>query len=779
MPGMMDTVLNLGLNSKTVKALEKKSKNKRFALDSYRRFIQMFSNVVMNLNIKEFEEILDNVKETKQVRFDVELDELDLELIITKYKELYFKKTKKEFPEDIDEQLWLAIEAVFKSWNNERAIAYRKINKIENAIGTAVNIQAMVFGNLGDSSGTGVCFTRDPNTGKNELYGEFLINAQGEDVVAGIRTPHPIKVLKEHFPEQYSDLIEIKKKLEEHFKDMQDLEFTIEEGKLFLLQTRNGKRNAEAAVKIAVDLVHDKLITKKQGLMMVSTDQIDQLMHPQISPLSKNDVLAKGLPASPGAACGSVVFNAEDAEKENQEGKLVILVRPETSPEDIKGMHSSQGILTSTGGMTSHAAVVARGMGKCSIVGCSEIKIDEKNQLFKTENGVIVKKGDIISLNGTSGEVLLGQAKLEDAKLSENFKRVLSWADEVRRLGIKTNADNKKDASIAKEFKCEGIGLCRTEHMFFEGERITHIRKLIISSSVEERRVALKKLLPYQRDDFIDLFKEMNGLPVTIRLLDPPLHEFLPKTQEDLEEMAKEFKMDISDIKEKSEALHEFNPMLGHRGCRLAITYPEIYGMQVQAIFEAAFKCYEEDIDVKPQIMIPLIGDVKELKEIKNYLEGIINRMIKDYQIDINYKVGTMIEVPRAALTSDEIAQNAEFFSFGTNDLTQMTLGFSRDDSGRFIKEYLKKGILKNDPFKTIDEVGVGRLVRLSSKEGKKANHDLEIGICGEHGGDPESIEFLNSVLEIDYVSCSPFRVPIARLAAAQAEIRRLQKQKE
>ncbi len=776
MPGMMDTILNLGLNDRSVEGLAKKTGNPRFAWDAYRRFIQMFGNVVMGIEHSKFEHVLEEVKKEKGVTQDTELDTEDLKKVVERYKQLVHDETGRDFPQDPNEQLWMAIEAVVKSWNNDRAIAYRRINNITGLLGTAVNVQAMVFGNMGETSGTGVAFTRNPATGEKKFYGEFLLNAQGEDVVAGIRTPQPVEKLKEVMPEVYDQLLDVVEKLEKHFRDMQDLEFTIQEGKLYLLQTRTGKRTAKAAVKIAVDMVHEGLISREEAIMRVDPAQIDQLLHPQIDPVAKQDraMIAKGLPASPGAAVGKVVFTAEKAKEMAENGERVILVRTETSPEDIEGMHAAVGILTSRGGMTSHAAVVARGMGKCCVVGCEEITVYEDKGEFVTKSGEVVKEGDYITLDGNTGEVFIGQLGVIEPELSGEFAELMSWADEIRRLGVKTNADTPKDAATARKFGAEGIGLCRTEHMFFEEERIKAFREMILFADDRERRKkALDKIRPYQENDFYELFKVMDGYPVTIRLLDPPLHEFLPKTEEDMRALSEETGVSIEKIREKAEELHEFNPMLGHRGCRLAITYPEIAVMQTEAIIGAAIRAVREGVKVEPEIMIPLVGKVEELEYLDRIIRETADRMIEEAGLTdkLTYRVGTMIEIPRAALTADEIARVAEFFSFGTNDLTQMTFGYSRDDAGKFIKEYREKGILEFDPFKTLDQRGVGKLVKMAVELGRKTRPDIRLGICGEHGGDPASIDFCHRV-GLDYVSCSPYRVPIARLAAAQAAIR-------
>jgi len=772
MPGMMDTILNLGLNDKTVAGIIKKTGNKRFGMDSYRRFIQMFGNVVMEVEHAKFEEALQHLKDKKGAKFDTDLSADDLETLVADYKKIVEKEKGKSFPQDPMEQLKMAINAVFSSWNNKRAISYRNLNDIPHNLGTAVNIQAMVFGNMGDNSGTGVAFTRNPSTGEKKVYGEYLTNAQGEDVVAGIRTPKDLDELNREMPAIHKQLIEIFANLEKHYKDMQDMEFTFQEGKLFMLQTRSGKRTAAAALQVAVEMYKEGLIDKKTAVMRVAPEQINQLLHKQLDKKAKEKavLIAKGLPASPGAAVGKVVFDAETAVKESEHYK-VVLVRTETSPEDIEGMAVAQGILTARGGMTSHAAVVARGMGKCCVAGCESIKVNEKEQYF-TVKGVKINKGDYITLDGSTGEVFLGQIAVADAELSGNFGIFMEWVDEFRKLGVRTNADTPKDAEVARKFGAEGIGLCRTEHMFFNGERIKAMREMIVAGNVEGRKKALAKLLPMQKEDFIGIFKVMHGLPVTIRLLDPPLHEFLPTEEEDIKEIAKELGMSYEDIKATIVSLHEINPMLGHRGCRLSITYPEICDMQARAIFEAAAELSKSGLKVIPEVMIPVVGIVNEVRVLKKQIVGIAELVMKEYGIKFEYKVGTMIEVPRACITADEIAVEAEFFSFGTNDLTQLTYGFSRDDFGKFLPEYLEKGILEKDPFAVLDQTGVGSLIKIAIEKGKSIRKDLKVGICGEHGGEPSSVEFCaNSGL--NYVSCSPFRVPVARLAAAQAEIKK------
>ncbi len=772
MPGMMDTVLNLGLNDKTVEALIKKTGNERFAWDAYRRFIQMFGNVVMGVEHEKFEHAIESKKNQKGAKFDTDLTASDLKELVDEYKKIVKKETNMDFPQDAKEQLKMAINAVFDSWNNKRAIAYRNLHDIPHNLGTAVNVQAMVFGNMGNHSGTGVAFTRNPSTGENVQYGEYLINAQGEDVVAGIRTPQTIDKLKDEMPEIYDQLMGIFKKLESHYKDMQDLEFTFQEGKLYMLQTRTGKRTAAAAVQIAVDMVNEGLIDKKTAVLRVEPGQLDQLLHKQLDPKAKlsSTVIAKGLPASPGAAVGQVVFNAADAVKEAKKGKKVILVRTETSPEDIEGMAVAQGILTARGGMTSHAAVVARGMGKCCVAGCEEIKIFEQKGYF-TVNSTKVNKDDWITLDGGTGEVFLGQIPVVDPELSGNFGIFMEWVDQFRKIGVRTNADTPRDSEVARKFGAEGIGLCRTEHMFFEASRIKAVRKMIIARDEKSRRDALMTLLPYQKQDFIEIFEVMEGLPVTIRLLDPPLHEFLPNTDSEIAEIAKELNIEFDELKATVISLHEMNPMMGHRGCRLPITYPEILEMQTRAIIEAAVELTKKGVVVKPEIMIPVVGILNEVKILKKQIIEIADEIMKKNNVKIDYKIGTMIEVPRACLTADEIATEAEFFSFGTNDLTQLTFGFSRDDSGKFLPAYIEKGILEKDPFATLDQTGVGELMKMCVKKGRSARKDLKIGICGEHGGDPASVEFCHRN-GFDYVSCSPYRVPIARLAAAQAAIK-------
>ena len=770
MPGMMDTVLNLGLNDISVKGIIAKTGNERFGWDAYRRFVQMFGDVVMGVEHDEFEKAIQAKKDSKGVSFDTELTGQDLKELVDDYKKIIKDAKGKSFPEDPREQLKMSIDAVFGSWNNKRATAYRNLNDIPHNIGTAVNVQTMVFGNMGQTSGTGVAFTRDPSTGEDLLYGEYLINAQGEDVVAGIRTPQPIAKLEAEMPENFKLLTEIRDKLEAHYKDMQDLEFTIQENKLYMLQTRTGKRTAAAALQIAVDMVEQDFIDIKTAVTRVEPQMLDQLLHKQLDKKAKEnaEVLAKGLPASPGAALGKVVFNADDAVEEAKNGN-VILVRTETSPEDIQGMAAAQGILTARGGMTSHAAVVARGMGKCCVAGAEAIKVFEDKQYFQV-NGTQIQKGEWITLDGSTGEVFIGQIPVVDPELNENFETFMSWVNDFKRLGIRTNADTPKDSEVALSFGAEGIGLCRTEHMFFEGERIKSVRKMIVSSNEDERRKALMELLPMQRKDFYEIFKVMKGFPVTIRLLDPPLHEFLPTEEEDIKEIATEMGMTFDELKSTIVSLHEMNPMLGHRGCRLSITYPEIAEMQTRAIFEAAADLTREGYDVQPEVMVPLVGSLMEIKILREKIVSIADKVMNEKNLKFAYKIGTMIEVPRACLIADKIAREAEFFSFGTNDLTQMAYGFSRDDSGKFLPEYIEQGILAKDPFATLDLGGVGELMKIGFEKGRKTRENLKVGICGEHGGDPKSVEFCHKI-GLDYVSASPYRVPVARLAAAQAAI--------
>lgn len=775
MPGMMDTILNLGLNDEVVERFAAKTGNRRFAYDSYRRFIQMYSDVVMEVGKKYFEALIDEMKEKKGVRLDTELDADDLKELARSFKAEYKSKIGEDFPADPKEQLMGAIKAVFRSWDNPRAIYYRRMNDIPGDWGTAVNVQMMVFGNMGDTSGTGVAFSRNPSTGEKGLYGEYLMNAQGEDVVAGVRTPQPIDMLKKDNPAVYEQFKNIVDKLEKHYRDMQDMEFTIEEGKLFMLQTRNGKRTAAAAIKIACDLVDEGMIDEKQAVLMIDPKQLDALLHPQFdaAALKKAAPIARALPASPGAACGRIVFTAEDAtEWATAKKEKVVLVRLETSPEDIEGMHYAQGILTVRGGMTSHAAVVARGMGTCCVSGCGEIKIDEENKVF-TLGGKTFREGDYISLDGSTGNIYGEEIKTVAATVSGDFGRIMAWADKYRKLQVRTNADTPKDAKQARAFGAEGIGLCRTEHMFFDPDRIAAMREMIVSATVQQREKALAKLLPMQQGDFEALYEAMEGYPVTIRFLDPPLHEFLPTAEADIVALAKEMDMKISDLKGIIASLHEFNPMMGHRGCRLAVTYPEIAAMQTRAVIGAAINVAKKhpDWNIVPEIMIPLVGEVKELAYVKGIVVKTADECIKAAGADIHYKVGTMIEIPRAAVTADEIAKEAEFFSFGTNDLTQMTFGFSRDDAGKFLSAYYEKKIYESDPFARLDQTGVGRFVKMAAELGRQTRPDIKLGICGEHGGDPSTIEFCNKI-GLTYVSCSPFRVPIARLAAAQAAIR-------
>ena len=773
MPGMMDTVLNLGLNDAVAEGFSEVTNNPRFVYDSYRRFIQMFADVVMGFPKSSFERLFDKIKEEKNVEFDTELTADDLKEVIEIYKGEYRKHANADFPQDPKEQLIEAVKAVFRSWNNDRAITYRRLNDIPSEWGTAVNVQEMVYGNKGETSGTGVAFTRNPATGENKLYGEYLMNAQGEDVVAGIRTPKSIETLKEVMPECYEEFKKICKILEDHYRDMQDMEFTIEDGKLFMLQTRNGKRTAKAALKIAVDLVNEGMISKEEALLKIEPKQLDQLLHPNFddASLKAAKVIATGLAASPGAATGKLCFTAEDVIKMHEAGeKDLILARLETSPEDIEGMNLAHGILTVRGGMTSHAAVVARGMGTCCVSGCGDIIVDEENKTLKLKDGTTFKEGDYISLDGSTGNVYGEQIKTVEPEISGNFETIMEWADATRKLKIRTNADTPRDALQARKFGAEGIGLCRTEHMFFEEERIFNFRRMITATTVEAREEALEKILPYQRDDFEGLFRAMDGYTVTIRFLDPPLHEFLPHTDEEIKPLAESLGMTFEALKNRVESLKEFNPMMGHRGCRLAITYPEIAKMQTRAVIEAAINVQNEGKTVIPEIMIPLVGTVKELKYVKNIVVETADAIIKEKGADLKYEVGTMIEIPRAALTADEIAEEAEFFSFGTNDLTQMTFGFSRDDATKFLGDYYKKKILEQDPFATIDQTGVGKLVAMAAELGRKTRPNIHLGICGEHGGDPKSIDFCHRV-GLDYVSCSPFRVPVARLAAAQAAI--------
>lgn len=771
MPGMMDTILNLGLNDVSVKGLAAKTGNPRFAYDCYRRFIQMFSDVVMGTPKSEFEKIIDKVKEEKGVKSDTELTADDLQQLIKLFKEVYFKHQGKEFPQDPKVQLIEAVKAVFRSWDNPRAIVYRRMNDIPGSWGTAVNVQSMVFGNMGETSGTGVAFTRDPSTGEKKLYGEYLMNAQGEDVVAGIRTPMTIDHLAQTNKAVYDQFVAIADMLEKANKDMQDMEFTIEEGRLYMLQTRNGKRTARAAIKIACDLVQEGMITEKEALLKIEPKQLDALLHPQFEAkaLKKANAIATGLPASPGAACGKISFTAEEAVERSNKGEKVVLVRLETSPEDIEGMYAAEGILTVRGGMTSHAAVVARGMGACCVAGCGDIKIDEEKRVIYV-GGKQYTDQDYLSLDGSTGKVYGEQIATEEATISGDFETIMKWADKYRALKVRTNADSPKDAEVAVGFGAEGIGLCRTEHMFFAEDRIPAVREMIVSKTVEERERALAKILPMQREDFKGLYKAMAGRPVTIRFLDPPLHEFVPHKDEEIADLAKTMGLKFDDLKNTVDGLHEFNPMMGHRGCRLAVTYPEIAAMQTRAVIEAALAVRKDGIEVVPEIMIPLVGEIKELKYVKDVVVATAEEVLKENKATMEYHIGTMIEIPRAALTADEIAKEAEFFSFGTNDLTQMTFGFSRDDAGKFLGEYYDKKIFESDPFARLDQTGVGKLVKIAIEGGKTTRPDIKLGICGEHGGDPSTIEFCHNV-GLTYVSCSPFRVPIARLAAAQANI--------
>lgn len=773
MPGMMDTILNLGLNDEVVEVISKSTNNERFAYDSYRRFIQMFSDVVMGIEKKSFEHLMDQMKEKKGVKLDTELDANDLKELVKQFKEHYKKEKGEEFPSDPKKQLIEAVVAVFRSWNNPRAIVYRRMNDYPSSWGTAVNVQEMVFGNKGEQSGTGVAFSRNPSTGENKIFAEYLMNAQGEDVVAGIRTPEPIETLEKRNPAIYKEFMDIVEKLEKHYKDMQDMEFTIEEGKLYFLQTRNGKRTAQAALKIAVDLVEEKLINKEEAILKVEPKQLDTLLHPTFDPqvIKNSTPITKGLPASPGAATGKIAFTAQEAKERAANGVQVVLVRLETSPEDIEGMVAAQGVLTVRGGMTSHAAVVARGMGTCCVAGCGDIKIDEEAKTLEV-NGKTYTANDYISIDGSTGNVYGEQIKTVAPEISGYFETFMTWADEIRKLRVRTNADTPKDAEQAIKFGAEGIGLCRTEHMFFEADRIPVVREMIVSKTEEQRRAALEKLLPMQRKDFEGLYEAMQGHPVTIRFLDPPLHEFLPHKDEEIKELAKEMGLTFEELKSTVEDLHEFNPMMGHRGCRLSVSYPEIAEMQTRAVIEAAINVNKnKGLNVIPEIMIPLVGEIKELKYVKDVVVKTAEKVMEEKGVKLEYMVGTMIEIPRAALTADEIAKEAEFFSFGTNDLTQMTFGFSRDDAARFLADYYDKQIYESDPFARIDETGVGQLVQIAVEKGKKTRPNIKLGICGEHGGDPSSIEFCHNV-GLNYVSCSPFRVPVARLAAAQAQVK-------
>ena len=773
MPGMMDTILNLGLNDEAVEVVAKQTNNPRFAYDSYRRFVQMFSDVVMGVEKRLFENIIDEMKEARGVHYDTELTADDLKELVVKFKDLYKKEMKKDFPQDPKEQLVEAITAVFRSWDNPRAIVYRRLNDIPGEWGTAVNVQEMVFGNKGDTSGTGVAFSRNPATGEKGIYGEYLMNAQGEDVVAGIRTPLSITKLNEQNPALYKQFIDIVNKLENHYKDMQDMEFTIEEGKLFFLQTRNGKRTAQAALKIAVDLVSEGMLSKEEAILKVEPKQLDSLLHPtfEASALKNTKEIAKGLPASPGAACGKIAFTAEEAMERAEKGEKVVLVRLETSPEDIEGMIAAEGILTVRGGMTSHAAVVARGMGTCCVAGCGELKVDEEKRTLEVGGKVYTDK-DYISIDGSTGNIYGEAIKTVTPEISGYFATFMSWADEIRKLQVRTNADTPRDTKQAVEFGAEGIGLCRTEHMFFDEDRIMPMREMIVAKTEEERRRALGKLLPMQKGDFKAMYEALEGRPATIRFLDPPLHEFVPHSDEEIRELAGQMSLDFDELKATVEGLHEFNPMLGHRGCRLAVTYPEIAEMQTRAVIEAAIEVKnEKGYDIVPEIMIPLVGEVKELKFVKDIVDSTAKAVMNEKGVTLEYHVGTMIEIPRAALTADEIAKEAEFFSFGTNDLTQMTFGFSRDDAGKFLNDYYERKIYEQDPFAKLDQVGVGQLVKMAAEKGRATRPSIKLGICGEHGGDPSSVEFCHNV-GLDYVSCSPFRVPLARLAAAQAQVK-------
>ena len=772
MPGMMDTILNLGLTDISVEGFAKRTGNPRFAYDSYRRFIQMFSDVVMEVPKSLFERVIDEIKEDRKVHFDTELTAEDLKEVIRRFKEIYKEKMGEEFPQEPRVQLMEAVKAVFRSWDNERAIVYRRMNDIPGDWGTAVNVQSMVFGNMGNTSGTGVAFTRNPSTGAKGIYGEYLINAQGEDVVAGIRTPQPITRLEEDLPECYEEFLKIANRLEEHYRDMQDMEFTIEDGKLYFLQTRNGKRTAQAALQIACDLVDEGMITPQEAVSRIEAKSLDQLLHPAFDPdaLKKGTVMGQALPASPGAAAGKIYFTAEEAKEAHEAGERVILVRLETSPEDIEGMHAAEGILTVRGGMTSHAAVVARGMGTACISGCGDIVIDEKKKQF-TLGGKTYFEGDYISLDGSTGKIYDGDIQTQEASISGNFGRIMSWADSFRKLKVRTNADTPADAANAVRLGAEGIGLCRTEHMFFEPERIPKIRKMILSKTVEEREKALEELIPFQKGDFKALYEVMEGKPVTIRFLDPPLHEFVPTDEKDIEALAKDMNLSVEEVKSTCSELHEFNPMMGHRGCRLSVTYPEIARMQTRAVIEAAIEVSKEKgFEIVPEIMVPLVSDKKELKFVKDVIVETAEKVKAEKNSNLVYHIGTMIEIPRAALLANEIAEEAEFFSFGTNDLTQMTFGFSRDDAGKFLVDYYKSKIYESDPFAKLDQNGVGQLIEMAVTKGRSQRPNLKIGICGEHGGDPSSVAFCHKV-GMDYVSCSPFRVPIARLAAAQAAI--------
>ena len=773
MPGMMDTILNLGLNDDSVEAIAKLTNNERFAYDSYRRFIQMFSDVVMGVEKRLFENLIDKAKAKKGVHFDTDLDSNDLKELVSKFKALYKKEKKKDFPSDPKVQLVEAITAVFRSWDNPRAIVYRRLNDIPGAWGTAVNVQQMVFGNKGETSGTGVAFSRNPATGENKIYGEYLMNAQGEDVVAGIRTPQPISKLEEQNPKIYNQFVDIVNKLENHYRDMQDMEFTIEDGVLYFLQTRNGKRTAQAALKIAVDLVNENMLTKEEAILKVEPKQLDTLLHPafDVENLKAVNAVAKGLPASPGAACGKIAFTAEEAKERHENGEKVVLVRLETSPEDIEGMIASEGILTVRGGMTSHAAVVARGMGTCCVAGCGAIKVNETNKTVEID-GKVLTADDYISIDGSTGSIYAGEVKTVSPEITGYFATFMAWADEIRKLSVRTNADTPKDTKQAVDFGAEGIGLCRTEHMFFAEDRIAAVREMIVSKDLEQREKALAKILPMQREDFIKMYEELQGKPANIRLLDPPLHEFLPTEEDDIVSLAKEMDINVDDLRNTINDLHEFNPMMGHRGCRLDVSYPEIARMQTRAIIEAAINVKKnKGYDIVPEIMIPLVGEIKELKYVKDLIVKEADEVVEESGISLEYKIGTMIEIPRAVITADEIAKEAEFFSFGTNDLTQMTFGFSRDDAGKFLKDYYDKKIYEQDPFAKLDQVGVGSLMKIAIEKGKSTRPNIKLGICGEHGGDPSSVEFCHNI-GLNYVSCSPFRVPVARLAAAQAQVK-------
>ena len=772
MPGMMDTILNLGLNDETVEVVAKLTGNPRFAYDSYRRFIQMFADVVMEVEKRKFENLMDEMKAAKGVKYDTDLNADDLKELVKKFRALYLKEKGEEFPQDPKVQLIEAVTAVFRSWDNPRAIVYRRLNDIPGDWGTAVNVQSMVFGNMGNTSGTGVAFTRNPATGEKAIFGEYLINAQGEDVVAGIRTPQPITKLEQDLPECYKEFMDIAHRLENHYRDMQDMEFTIENGKLYFLQTRNGKRTAQAALKIAVELVEEGLLTKEQAILKVEPKQLDTLLHPNFdaADLKKATVIGKGLPASPGAGCGKICFTADEAKERHEKGEKVVLVRLETSPEDIEGMIASEGILTVRGGMTSHAAVVARGMGTCCVAGCGDLKVDEEAKTLEV-GGKVYTCNDFISIDGSTGNVYGQAIKTVEPTISGYFGTFMGWVDEIRKLKVRTNADTPRDAAQAVKFGAEGIGLCRTEHMFFAEDRIAAVREMIVSKTEEQRRKALDKLLPMQREDFIGIYEAMEVRPVTIRLLDPPLHEFLPTEAEDIEALAKEMGMTFEELKGIVESLHEFNPMMGHRGCRLCVSFPEIAEMQARAIIEAAIHVNKaKGYNIVPEIMIPLVGEIKELKYVKDIVVKTADEIIAKAGVDMKYMVGTMIEIPRAALTADEIAKEAEFFSFGTNDLTQMTFGFSRDDAGKFLKDYYDKKIYESDPFAKLDQTGVGKLVKMAAEAGRQTRPNIKLGICGEHGGDPSSVDFCHRV-GLNYVSCSPFRVPLARLAAAQAQV--------